>query len=121
MKDSYPHNKIEKKWQDYWQKNELMKMEPASSKPKYYCLVMFPYPSSSLHVGHGRNYIIGDAVARFMKMSGYNVLTPIGWDAFGLPAENAAIKNNIHPRESTMNNIKKFNNAPLPRLIHEIA
>ncbi len=108
MKDRYPHNKIEKKWQDYWQKNKLMKMEPASSKPKYYCLVMFPYPSSSLHVGHGRNYIIGDAVARFMKMNGYNVLTPIGWDAFGLPAENAAIKNNIHPRESTMNNIKKM-------------
>jgi leucyl-tRNA synthetase len=108
MKDKYPYKKIEKKWQDYWQRSKLMKMETTLDKPKYYCLMMFPYPSSFLHVGHGRNYIIGDAVARFAKMNGFNVLAPMGWDAFGLPAENAAIKNNIHPRESTANNIKKM-------------
>lgn len=108
MEAKYPFSKTEKKWQDFWSKNKLMRMDPLSKKPKFYCLMMFPYPSSSLHVGHGRNYIIGDAVARFMKMKGYNVLTPMGWDAFGLPAENAAIKNNIHPKESTEKNIKKM-------------
>jgi leucyl-tRNA synthetase len=108
MKDTYPHSKIEKKWQQYWCNTKLMKMDPASNKSKHYCLMMFPYPSSSLHVGHGRNYIIGDAVARFMKMNGYNVLNPMGWDAFGLPAENAAIKNNIHPKDSTVKNIKRM-------------
>ncbi len=108
MEDRYPHREIEKKWQEFWQKSKLMKMAPSSAKPKFYCLMMFPYPSASLHVGHGRNYIIGDAVARFMKMRGYNVLAPMGWDAFGLPAENAAIKNNVHPKDSTANNIKKM-------------
>ncbi|MEA3560216.1 MAG: leucine--tRNA ligase [Candidatus Omnitrophota bacterium] len=105
MKKNYPFDKIEPKWQKYWRKSGLFRMAPGSKKPKYYCLMMFPYPSAALHVGHGRNYIIGDVVARYKLMKNFNVLTPMGWDAFGLPAENAAIKNNIHPKESTMRNI----------------
>ncbi|MCK4423473.1 MAG: class I tRNA ligase family protein, partial [Candidatus Omnitrophica bacterium] len=101
----YPFADIEPKWQKYWQDSRLFNIETDSTKPKYYCLMMFPYPSAALHVGHGRNYIIGDVVARYKMMKGFNVLTPMGWDAFGLPAENAAIKNNIHPKISTMNNI----------------
>ncbi len=101
----YPFDSIEKKWQGYWKDIKLFNMDPKSDKEKYYCLVMFPYPSGKLHVGHGRNYIIGDAVVRYKIMKGYNLLSPMGWDAFGLPAENAAIKNGLHPRESTFNNI----------------
>ena len=104
----YPFKKIEAKWQKYWRKTGLFKMEPESAKDKYYCLMMFPYPSSALHVGHGRNYIIGDVVARFMLMKGFNVLTPMGWDAFGLPAENAAIKDGVHPKTSTLRNIARM-------------
>ncbi len=103
--NNYPFKKIEPKWRKYWQKIGLFKADTASSRDKYYCLMMFPYPSAALHVGHGRNYIIGDVVARFMMMKGQNVLTPMGWDAFGLPAENAAIKNKIHPKKSTLQNI----------------
>jgi leucyl-tRNA synthetase len=101
----YPFDSIEKKWQDHWDRAGLFRMDPGSNKKKYYCLVMFPYPSGKLHVGHGRNYIIGDAVARYKIMKGHNLLSPMGWDAFGLPAENAAIKGGLHPRESTRNNI----------------
>ncbi len=100
---------IDKKWQDFWQTNNTFKVCVKDfKKPKYYCLVMFPYPSSELHVGHGRNYIIGDAVARYKRMRGFSVLNPMGWDAFGLPAENQAIKRNIHPRTWTLKNIKKI-------------
>ncbi len=102
----YPFKEIEKKWQKRWKEKDLFKMDPASSKPRYYCLMMFPYPSSALHVGHGRNYIIGDVVARYKIMRKFNVLAPMGWDAFGLPAENAAIKSSIHPKVSTITNIR---------------
>lgn len=101
----YPFERIEKKWQGYWIKEKLFNVNEKDIKNKYYCLVMFPYPSAALHVGHGRNYIIGDAVARYKKMRGFNVLAPMGWDAFGLPAENAAIKNGVHPEVSTLTNI----------------
>ncbi|MCQ9206585.1 MAG: leucine--tRNA ligase [Omnitrophica bacterium] len=103
---AYPFDKIEPKWRKYWNKNKFFEVNVKNFAKKYYCLVMFPYPSAALHVGHGRNYIIGDVVARYKMMHGFNVLTPIGWDAFGLPAENAAIKNNIHPKKSTLDNIK---------------
>jgi len=102
----YPFNTIEPKWQKYWRSNRLFNCDTKKYADKYYCLMMFPYPSAALHVGHGRNYIIGDAVARYKMMRGYNVLAPMGFDAFGLPAENAAIKGGIHPRTSTLNNIK---------------
>ena len=106
MVKEYPFKEIETRWREHWDEIKLFKADLARCENKYYCLMMFPYPSSSLHVGHGRNYIIGDAVARYKIMKGFNVLTPMGWDAFGLPAENAAIKSNIHPRISTENNIK---------------
>jgi len=102
----YPFDKIEPKWQKFWRDKGLFKVDTADYKNKYYCLMMFPYPSAALHVGHGRNYIIGDVVARYKMMRGLNVLTPMGFDAFGLPAENAAIKDGIHPETSTLNNIK---------------
>lgn len=104
----YPHHEIESKWQDVWERTQSMRLDPDSDRAKYYCLMMFPYPSGELHVGHGRNYIIGDALARYMKMSGYEVLAPMGWDAFGLPAENAALQRNIHPGTWTRDNIARM-------------
>ena len=102
-------NKIEKKWQDYWDEHETFKCETGSSKKPYYILVEFPYPSGSgLHVGHVRSYTAQDAIARMMRMQGYNVLYPMGWDAFGAPAEQYAIKNHIHPKEAVQENIKTF-------------
>lgn len=106
MEEIYPFRTIEPKWQSFWEKERLFEVDTSrTDKTKYYCLVMFPYPSATLHVGHGRNYIIGDVVARYKLMRGFNVLAPIGWDAFGLPAENAAIKGGLHPKISTLNNI----------------
>ncbi|MGB2600515.1 MAG: leucine--tRNA ligase, partial [Candidatus Omnitrophota bacterium] len=101
----YNFGEIEKKWQKFWKEEGLFEVDVKNIKDKYYCLMMFPYPSAALHVGHGRNYIIGDVVARYKMMRGLNVLSPMGWDAFGLPAENAAIKKGIHPKESTLGNI----------------
>ena len=101
----YDFKSIEAKWQKYWEANKSFKAERDTSKKKYYLLEMFPYPSGRIHMGHVRNYAIGDAVARFMRMRGLNVLHPIGWDAFGLPAENAAIQNNTHPAQWTEENI----------------
>jgi len=105
MEDIYPFKTIDAKWQSFWEKEKLFEVDVARHEKKYYCLVMFPYPSSMLHVGHGRNYIIGDVVTRYKMMRGFNVLAPMGWDAFGLPAENAAIKGGRHPKESTLSNI----------------
>ena len=101
----YKPQTIEKKWQERWRDSRAFEVTEDPSKPKFYCLEMFAYPSGHAHVGHVRNYMIGDVVARMKRMRGFNVLHPFGWDAFGLPAENAAIKNGTHPETSTLENI----------------
>ena len=107
--DRYDPQRVETKWFERWQGDpQLYAAEPDSTKKKYYVLEMLPYPSGALHMGHVRNYAIGDALARYMWMNGYNVLHPMGWDSFGLPAENAAIQNNTPPREWTLGNIAKM-------------
>jgi leucyl-tRNA synthetase len=102
----YEFKDIEARWQAHWDEIELFRCDTASPKPHFYMLCMFPYPSGDLHVGHGRNYILGDTLVRQRMMQGYEVLSPMGWDAFGLPAENAAIKRDIHPAAWTQRNIK---------------
>lgn len=105
IQEKYAPHDIEAKWQKYWEENKTFKVEMDKDKPKSYVLEMFPYPSGNLHMGHVRNYSIGDVIARFRTMKGFSVLHPMGWDSFGMPAENAAIKHNIPPKKWTLENI----------------
>jgi len=107
-REPYNPQKIEEKWRDFWRERGFFKAKIHDTRRKFYYLNMFPYPSGKLHAGHGRNYILGDAIVRFLLMRGWNVLNPMGWDAFGLPAENAAIEQGVHPRDWTWQNIREF-------------
>lgn len=110
MESIYNPQSIEADVQKFWTDNNTFKAEELPGKEKFYCLAMFPYPSGRLHMGHVRNYSLGDVISRYQRMQGKNVMQPMGWDAFGLPAENAAIKNNSAPAKWTYENIDYMRN-----------
>ncbi len=116
LDERYNPKIVEERWQRHWAEKRTFKVTEDPSKTKYYCLEMFPYPSGRIHMGHVRNYAIGDVISRYKRMRGFNVLHPMGWDAFGLPAENAAIKHGIHPSKWTLENIAFMRDKQLKRL-----
>ena len=104
----YDHKSIEPRWQERWARARIAEVDLKAAAKPFYMLMMYPYPSGDrLHVGHGRNYIMGDALYRYRRMRGDHILNPMGWDSFGLPAENAAIARSVHPRDSTLENIRR--------------
>ncbi len=116
MEERYEAGTVEQRWQRFWEDERTFRVTEDPSRPKYYCLEMFPYPSGRIHMGHVRNYSIGDVVSRYKRMRGFNVLHPMGWDSFGLPAENAAIKHNVHPEKWTLENISFMRDKQLKRM-----
>ena len=116
MNSEYEPQQIEEKWQQHWEELGIYRACDLENKKKFYSLVMFPYPSGDLHMGHMRVYTISDVISRHYRMKGYNVLNPMGWDAFGLPAENAAISRGRHPQEWTQENIRYMRDEQLKKL-----